>query len=152
VLTDPAAVLEWLPEWQAASPEGWRMLLVDDAHLWERGWEAGGPAREAVAALAATVDAAGPGLAVVVATDTDDARSRQHVAGMVQAARRGRRGMLLQPDLADGGLLGVTVPMHSVEPMIGIGRGLWCNRSAVAVVQTVAVQVTSVTSPEEDES
>src|SRR5262249_28886518 len=98
--------------------------------------------REALSGLAALVDEA-PSLrlAVVVATDTDDARTRQHLPSVVTAARRGRRGALLGPDFADGALMGVTVPMHTVEPMAGVGGGLLCLDASARVVQFVGVPV-----------
>jgi DNA segregation ATPase FtsK/SpoIIIE, S-DNA-T family len=148
VLTDPAAVVDWLPELRTAlaaeratDPTAWRLVLVDDAHLWERGWESGGATRDAVAGLAALIDAAPGlgGLGVVLATDTDDARSRQHVPGATAAARRGRRGVLLQPDFADGAVLSVSVPTHTVEPTTGPGRGIYCGNGSVQVVHVVSV-------------
>jgi DNA segregation ATPase FtsK/SpoIIIE, S-DNA-T family len=141
VVTDPAEVVEALAQLHAVREPGqWNLLLVDDAHVWERGWESGGAARDAVAALAASVDAAtGTGLAVVVATDVDEARSRQHVPGVVTAARRGRRGVLLQPEFADGSLLSVMVPSQTTEPLTGAGRGLYCANGTVAVVQVVGL-------------
>jgi S-DNA-T family DNA segregation ATPase FtsK/SpoIIIE len=79
------------------------------------------------------------GIAVVVATDVDDARSRQHVPGVVTAARRGRRGVLLQPDFADGSLFSAMVPSTSTEPLTGPGRGVLCLNGAVQVVQFVGL-------------
>lgn len=140
VLSDPAEVAAGLP---AAPPDGWRLVLVDDAHVWEREWEKGGVVRDAVAALAELAAAAGPRLALVVATDTDDARTRQHVGGAVQAVRRARTGVLLQPDLSDGSVLGVTVPTQTVEALAGPGRGLLCEGGSARVVQVVC----SSTSP-----
>jgi S-DNA-T family DNA segregation ATPase FtsK/SpoIIIE len=135
-LATPEDVLAWSP----AGGEGWRLLLVDDAHLWEREWEAGGVTREAVAVLASIVDnAAAHGLAVVVATDVDEARSRQHVPGVVSAARRGRRGVLLAPDFADGSLFSVMVPTAAVEPLGGPGRGVYCVDASMQVVQVVGL-------------
>ena len=124
VLDDPAAVTAWVHDRLARGPDGWRLLLVDDAHVWERAWEAGGPARDAITALASIVDrSAELGLAVVVATDLDEARSRQHVPGVVTAARRGRRGVLLQPDFADGSLFSAMVPSTTSEPLTGRAGG-----------------------------
>jgi S-DNA-T family DNA segregation ATPase FtsK/SpoIIIE len=140
-LTSPDEVLAWLPELRAGEDRaGWRLVLVDDAHLWEREWEAGGQAREAVAGLASCVDvAADLGLGIVVATDIDEARSRQHVPGVVSAARRGRRGVLLQPDFADGSLFSVMVPGQTTEPLSGVGRGIYCIDGSMQVVQVVGL-------------
>jgi S-DNA-T family DNA segregation ATPase FtsK/SpoIIIE len=140
VLSDPAAVSAWLSGLRPGGAEGWRLLLVDDAHLWERAWEAGGAAREAVTALASLVDSAlGQGVAVVVATDIDEARSRQHIPGVVTAARRGRQGVLLQPDFADGSLFSAMVPSTSSEPLTGPGRGVLCVNGGVQVLQCVGL-------------
>ncbi|SHH03483.1 DNA segregation ATPase FtsK/SpoIIIE, S-DNA-T family [Jatrophihabitans endophyticus] len=137
VLHDPADVLAW-----AATPPpavGWRLVLVDDAHVWERDWEKNGPAREVAVALADVVGAAAVAshTAAVVVTDTDDARTRQHVAGPTQVARRARVGVLLQPDLPDGSVLGASVPTQTVEPLTGPGRGLFCETGRVRVVQVI---------------
>jgi S-DNA-T family DNA segregation ATPase FtsK/SpoIIIE len=140
VLCDPATVSAWLSGFRASRAEGWRLLLIDDAHVWERAWETGGPARETVAALASLVDAAsGLAVAVVVATDIDEARSRQHIPGVVTAARRGRQGVLLQPDFADGSLFSAMVPSTSSEPLTGPGRGVLCVNGAVQVLQCVGL-------------
>ncbi len=137
VLDDPAAVRGWL-DGEPTDGDGWRLLLVDDAHLWERSWESDPAVRDAMGGLAALVDQAPVRrLAVVVAADADEARSRSHIPGVVQAARKARRGVLLVPDFADGSLFGVTIPSHTVEPLVGPGRGLWCSGATVRVVQAV---------------
>jgi S-DNA-T family DNA segregation ATPase FtsK/SpoIIIE len=139
VLGTPEEVLAWLPT-VGPSEQGWRLLLVDDAHLWEREWEAGGTHREALAGLATLVGAApGLGIGVVVATNIDEARSRQHVAGVVSAARKSRRGILLQPDFSDGSFFSVMVPSQTAEPLTGTGRGLYCVDASIQVVQVVGV-------------
>jgi S-DNA-T family DNA segregation ATPase FtsK/SpoIIIE len=141
VLTDPEKVVAYLPD-LARPPAGgagaWRLVLIDDAHLWEREWESGGAARDAVAGLGTLVGGSGAGLAVVVATDLDDARSRAHVPGAVTVAKRSRRGILLQPEFADGGVLSISVPSHVVEPITGAGRGLYCADGSVQVIQVVS--------------
>jgi S-DNA-T family DNA segregation ATPase FtsK/SpoIIIE len=141
VLTDPAEVNPSLTEMVAARrPGDWCLVLVDDAHVWERAWETGGAARDAITALVSLVDAAVEvGVAVVVATDVDEARSRQHVPGVVTAARRGRRGVLLQPDFADGSLFSVMVPAQTTEPLVGPGRGIYCANGTIQVVQVVGL-------------
>jgi S-DNA-T family DNA segregation ATPase FtsK/SpoIIIE len=150
VLSDPAEVVEWLPGVRepaapsapsapsAGSPE-WTLLLVDDAHLWERDGESGGAAQEVVNGLSSLVDAApGLGLAIVVATDSDDARNRAYGSGVVATVRRARRGVLFSPDFSDGGILSVSVPSNTVEPMAGPGRGILCADGVVQVVQVVS--------------
>ena len=75
----------------------------------------------------------------MVAMDSYEARSRQHVPGVVTAARRGRRGVLLQPDFADGSLFSAMVPSTTSEPLTGPGRGLLCVNGTVQVVQFVGL-------------
>lgn len=140
--SDPAAVqalLDGLLDGPVPPGDAWRVLLVDDAHEWERGWERGGDDRRLVESLARVVeDAATLRVAVVVAADSDEARARQHVAGPVAAARRARRAVLLSPELADGSLVGATVPMHTHEPATGVGRGLLVSAGSVRVVQVLS--------------
>lgn len=145
VASDPAAVgalLEGLLDGPVPADGGWRVLLVDDAHEWERGWERGGDDRRLVELLARVVESATAlRLAVVVAADSDEARARQHVAGPVAAARRARRAVLLSPELADGSLVGASVPMHTHEPSSGVGRGLLVSAGSVRVVQVLSPAV-----------
>lgn len=140
--TDPAtaaAVLEGLLAAPVRGGDAWSVLLVDDVHEWERGWERGGDDRRLVELLAQVVEE-GPArrVAVVLAADADEARARQHVAGAVAAARRARRAVLLAPEMADGSLVGATVPLHSHEPMAGVGRGLLVSAGSVRVVQVLS--------------
>ncbi|WP_046527858.1 FtsK/SpoIIIE domain-containing protein [Cellulomonas sp. FA1] len=143
-VADPAAAAALLEELladptPAAADDAWRVLLVDDVHEWERGWERGGDDRRLVELLARAVEE-GPArrVAVVVAADADEARARQHVAGAVAAARRARRAVLLAPEMADGSLVGATVPMHTHEPATGVGRGLLVSAGGVRVVQVLS--------------
>lgn len=146
VLDDPAAAAVWVDELLASTGvggpgrgEGWTLVLLDDCHEWERGWESGDARRTATERLAALVDGARERrVAVVVATDPDDARARQHVAGPVAAARRSRRAVLLAPEMADGGLVAASVPLHSHEPLTGPGRGLLVAAGAVRVVHVLS--------------
>ena len=144
-VSDPAAVvalLEGLLGGPVPSDGGWRILLVDDVHEWERGWERGGDDRRLVELLAQVVEGAATlRIAVVVAADSDEARARQHVAGPVAAARRARRAVLLSPELADGSLVGASVPMHTHEPSSGVGRGLLVSAGSVRVVQVLSPAV-----------
>ncbi|HLS74649.1 MAG TPA: FtsK/SpoIIIE domain-containing protein, partial [Actinomycetaceae bacterium] len=113
VLETPEAVSEWLTELPEDDDGAWRLVLVDDVHEWERAWEAAGAERTALEGLAEL--AARPGYAVVAATDPDEARSRQHIPGLVAAVRRARRAVLLGPEMGDGTLVSVQVPMTSHE-------------------------------------
>lgn len=141
-VSDPAAALELLETVLAApapADDAWRVLLVDDVHEWERGWERGGDDRRLVELLARVVEEApARRVAVVLAADADEARARQHVAGAVAAARRARRAVLLGPEMADGSLVGATVPMHTHEPTSGVGRGLLVAAGSVRVVQVLS--------------
>ena len=143
--SDPVAVvsvLEGLLSGPVPSEGGWRVLLVDDVHEWERGWERGGDDRRLVELLAQVVEGAVTRrIAVVVAADSDEARARQHVAGPVAAARRARRAVLLSPELADGSLVGASIPMHTHEPSSGVGRGLLVSAGSVRVVQVLSPAV-----------
>ncbi|RSM81980.1 cell division protein FtsX [Kibdelosporangium aridum] len=138
-LSTLAAVDEWLPEWQRTRGDGWSLLLLDDAHLWHRAAESDIETAPTWAALTELVTAS-PGLevAVVVASDPDEARNNQFSESPVQAARAARRGILLQPDYADTMLLGVNMPVHTVEPLTGTGRGLWCANGNTQVVHAVS--------------
>jgi DNA segregation ATPase FtsK/SpoIIIE, S-DNA-T family len=141
VVSDPAEVADAVADLRTSREAGeWGLLLVDDAHIWERAWESGGAAKEAVVALASLVDAAAEcRLAVVVSTDIDEARSRQFISGVVSAAKRGRRGVLLQPDFSDGAILSANVPTQTSEPLTGTGRGLYCASAQVQVIQAVGL-------------
>ncbi|SDP22984.1 DNA segregation ATPase FtsK/SpoIIIE, S-DNA-T family [Pedococcus dokdonensis] len=145
----------------APAADDWTLLLVDDAHEWERGAEAsgvgtgvgtglgtgvgtgvvtgpgrGGSFRDICDALAASITTAQEqGTAVVLTGDPDEARARQHLAGPVRAARQGRRTVLLSPDLADGALASVMIPGTTLEPTAGVGRGVLCVGGQVQVVQ-----------------
>ncbi len=105
--------------------------MIDDAHLWEKGWDNTGPARDAVAGLAALIEEQVPGLGIVVATDVDDERGRGYIDGVATAAKIKRRGVLLQPDLSDGSLFSTMLPSATVEPTTGIGRGIYCHHGAM---------------------
>ncbi|WP_235866488.1 FtsK/SpoIIIE domain-containing protein [Serinibacter arcticus] len=144
VLTTPAEVVAWLAGPGAQAPAGeraWRLVLVDDVHEWERAWEAAGEERRAVEALTAwSATLGGLRTALVVATDADDARTRQHIPGLVQAVRRGRRGVLLSPEMGDGALLGAQVPMSSHEVLTGPGRGLLVAGGRTHVIHTTTAE------------
>ncbi|QIM21645.1 FHA domain-containing protein [Phycicoccus sp. HDW14] len=130
------ALAAWLEERLDDPRTGgaWDLLVVDDAHRLDRDLEH----RPELAGLVALVErAAGHRVAVVVAADADDARTRSMGTGVVQVVRRSRRGLLLQPDGLDGTVMAVTVPTQSVEPLTGPGRGTWCADGAVTPVHAV---------------
>ncbi|MBN8880724.1 MAG: hypothetical protein J0H73_00220, partial [Salana multivorans] len=127
----------WAEALPATDGDDWHLVLVDDVHLWEREWERSGPERAAVEAL--TVALAGRrGLAVVAASDPDDARSRQHIPGLTQALRRARRVAVVAPEMSDGSLAATTIPMHTSEPLTGPGRALLVSGGSTHVVQLIA--------------
>ncbi len=111
---------------------GWSLLLIDDAHAWERHAD---PAT--LDNLVTLVEQAPTlGLGVAVAVDTDHAH---HDAGdLIRAAKRTRTGVLLQPSGDDDYLFGVTQPSYTIEPLTAPGRGLWCAAGNVRVVHVVS--------------
>ncbi|HLS49362.1 MAG TPA: FtsK/SpoIIIE domain-containing protein [Actinomycetaceae bacterium] len=142
VVTAPAAATELagtISEGGVAEGAAhWHLLLIDDVHEWERAWEANGEERQALEALSELVSHSSAGLAVVAATDPDEARSRQHIPGLISVVRRARRAILLGPEMADGTIVGAQVPMASHEPLTGQGRGLLVSGGIGRVVQVVS--------------
>lgn len=141
LVTTPDDVLAWAERLRDGTLPGshaqdWHLVLVDDVHEWERAWEKAGVERAAVEALLAVLEL--PGVGVVVTADADDARARQHVPGLVQALRRGRRTALLAPEMSDGSLASTTIPMHTAEPLTGAGRALVVVGGVTHVVQLVS--------------
>jgi len=135
---DLASVADALAAWSdraadATETRDWALLLLDDAHLLDTQHT---PARDAVSA--AIGDQARLRLAVVATADVGEARQRAALGGVVEAVKRSRRGVLLQPEWNDGDLFGVTVPTKTIEPLTGTGRGLWCANGAATGVQVVA--------------
>jgi len=143
VLTSLDEVAAWLPDWVAgigADTSGaWRLLLMDDLHLWEREWSAGRGTEVMDGLLALLSSPAAGNLAVVAAADSDDSRANMYSSYLLTPMRRSRRGVVLQPDFADGQLLNVDIPLHGVEPLVGPGRGLWCAAGNTMVVQVVSI-------------
>lgn len=135
-LTDLDAVTAWLEERLASPPCGadWALLLLDDAHLWDREHD-GTPAL--TRCLELLDRAARHRVALVVTADVDEARTRGMMPGVVQLVRRSRRGLLLQPDGLDGTVLAVAVPTQTTEPLSGPGRGMWCSDGATTLVHAV---------------
>jgi S-DNA-T family DNA segregation ATPase FtsK/SpoIIIE len=109
---------------------GWSLLLIDDAHLLER--DEAGTLYELVKYVGEAVAA---GWGVVVASDSDHARIE--AGELVSLARSNRRGVLLQAEAVDDGLLGAELPFATVEPLSGRGRGLWCWDGLARVVHVV---------------
>jgi S-DNA-T family DNA segregation ATPase FtsK/SpoIIIE len=143
VLTSLDDVASWLPDWAARvgadGPGAWRLLLIDDLHLWEREWSAGRNTEVMDGFLALLSSPAAANLALVAVADTDEARSNMFNSYLLTPLRKSRRGVLLQPDYADGQLLNADIPLQSVEPLVGTGRGLWCAAGNTMVVQVVSV-------------
>ncbi len=138
---DPVAASEQLRTWLDANPEGsgsWALVLVDGAEGWDTRAMADLGVSDAVASLVkACAERAGQ-VALVITADLGQARQRGGPEGLVSAGRRGRRGFLLQPEWNDGDLFGVTVPNRTIEPLTGVGRGLWCEHGSLRVAQLVA--------------
>lgn len=127
------ALAGWTDRAAADGDPAWALLLLDDAHLLDVPASA---ARDAV--VAAIADQARLRLGVVVTADVTEARQRAAAGGIVEAVKRARRGVLLQPEWADGDLFGTTVPTKTIEPLTGPGRGLWCTGGGALGVQLVS--------------
>jgi S-DNA-T family DNA segregation ATPase FtsK/SpoIIIE len=141
---DPVAADAALAAWETgagAPAEGsspWCLMLVDDAHLWEDQARIDAAGREARDRLLTRVQRLAGRVALVVAADTAYAKQRTLPEGLVDLARRARRGFLLQPEWADGDVAGVTVPTRTSEPLTGPGRGVWCDGGEVWPAQLLA--------------
>ena len=113
-------------------------MLVDGAEGWDTRGMADLGVSGAVASLAKACAERADQVALVVTADITQARQRGGPEGLVAAVRRGRRGFLLQPEWNDGDLFGITVPNRTIEPLTGVGRGLWCEHGSLRVAQLVA--------------
>ncbi|MDT0157722.1 FtsK/SpoIIIE domain-containing protein [Microbacterium sp. ARD32] len=137
MITDAAEAAAWAQDAATrVDGEGWMLVLVDDVHEWERAWDANGDERRALENLTALLSL--PDVAVVVAGDPDELRSRQHIPSLASAVKRSRRAMLIAPEMGDGSLVGAQVPMNSHEPMAGTGRGLLVAGGQIQVVQLIS--------------
>ena len=116
----------------------WALVLVDGAEGWDTRAMADLGVSGAVASLAKACAERADKVALVITADIAQARQRGGPDGLVAAARRGRRGFLLQPEWNDGDLFGITVPNRTIEPLTGVGRGLWCEHGSLRVAQLVA--------------
>lgn len=129
-----AAVEEWL-----AGPGGeegsWALVMVDDAHTWDAGVGVDEARRSARDQLLAVLGSQGHRIGLVVTADSAQAKARSGPEGLVETARRARRGFLIQPEWTDGDALGVAVPTKTTEPLTGPGRGLWCDAGTAWVAQ-----------------
>ncbi|NHA01490.1 hypothetical protein G5V59_21355 [Nocardioides sp. W3-2-3] len=132
------ALAAWSAGLGSAAEDAWALLLLDDAHRVD---VPGGEGRDTVAA--AIADHARLRLGVVVTADVAEARQRAAAGGVVETVKRSRRGILLQPEWADGDLFGITVPTKTIEPLTGPGRGLWCVAGGAVGVQVVSGPGTS---------
>jgi len=119
-----------LAEWR---PRSWSLVLIDDLHLWE------GVAASLIGEVVAS--AVRGEVAIVATVDITMAKTLIYQGGPVAMMARGRRGLLLAPDFADGALLGANVPNQTTEPLDLPGRGLWCTNGRVVVVQAVSQPV-----------
>ncbi len=139
---DYAATTEAVERWLAErsthpSPDGWALVMVDDAHLWDAGTGVDEARRAVRDRLLGVLGAHGQQIGLVVTADTAQAKARGGPEGLVETARRSRRGFLLTPEWADGDALGVSVPTKTTEPLTGPGRGVWCDGGTAWVAQIV---------------
>jgi S-DNA-T family DNA segregation ATPase FtsK/SpoIIIE len=119
------------------SADGWALVMVDDAHLWDAGVGVDDARRTARDRLLGDLGTHGHRIGLVVTADTAQAKARGGPEGLVETARRTRRGFLLMPEWADGDALGVSVPTKTTEPLTGPGRGVWCDGGTAWVAQVV---------------
>lgn len=149
---DPASAAEELGTWLATDPAGpggpepersgsWALVVVDGADLWDTGAADDESLRTARDQVVRMIADHGDRVAVVATADTSAARLRSVPEGLVALVRRSRRGFLIQPEWSDGEVFGVTVPTTTVEPLSGVGRGLWCE-GGVAIVAQLASTTT----------
>lgn len=136
------AVTAWLAAHPGATagsePEGsWALVMVDDAHVWDAGVGVDDARRAARDRLLGDLGAHAHRIALVVTADSAQAKARGGPEGLVETARRGRRGFLLTPEWNDGDVLGVSVPTKTTEPLTGPGRGLWCDGGTAWVAQLI---------------
>ncbi|WP_209020456.1 FtsK/SpoIIIE domain-containing protein [Nocardioides sp. 1609] len=136
------AVRAWLADPAAAagperSPAGWALVMVDDAHLWDGGVGVDEARRSARDRLLGDLGTHGRRIGVVVTADSAQAKARSGPEGLVETARRTRRGFLLSPEWTDGDALGVSVPTKTTEPLTGPGRGVWCDNGTAWVAQLI---------------
>ncbi|MEO9325567.1 FtsK/SpoIIIE domain-containing protein [Nocardioides sp. C4-1] len=131
------AVTRWLAE---SSETGWALVMVDNAHLWDAGVGVDEARRAARDRLLGDLGAHSQRIGLVVTADTAQAKARGGPEGLVETARRTRRGFLLTPEWADGDALGVSIPTKTTEPLTGPGRGVWCDGGTAWVAQLVHAQ------------
>jgi S-DNA-T family DNA segregation ATPase FtsK/SpoIIIE len=129
-----AAVDQWLAE---RSEDGWALVMVDNAHLWDAGAGVDEARRTARDRLLGVLGTHGHRIGLVATADTAQAKARGGPEGLVETARRNRRGFLLTPEWADGDALGASVPTKTTEPLTGPGRGVWCDNGTAWVAQIV---------------
>jgi S-DNA-T family DNA segregation ATPase FtsK/SpoIIIE len=129
-----AAVERWVAE---RSETGWALVMVDDAHLWDAGVGVDDARRTTRDRLLGVLGAHHQQIGLVVTADTAQAKARGGPEGLVETARRNRRGFLLTPEWADGDALGASVPTKTTEPLTGPGRGVWCDGGTAWVAQVV---------------
>lgn len=116
-------------------------VLIDDAHRWEERWNSDDSVRAVLTLLAELVAAVAAGdrddIALLAAAHTDQVRDATMQSGLLDALHRTRRGVLLSPQDNDGMLLGADVPAHPMEPLIGVGRGLYVEAGDGRLLQFV---------------
>lgn len=135
---DYAATLTAVERWLAErSADGWALVMVDDAHLWDAGVGVDDARRATRDRLLGLLGAHSQSIGLVVTADTAQAKARGGPEGLVETARRTRRGFLLTPEWADGDALGASVPTKTTEPLTGPGRGVWCDGGTAWVAQVV---------------
>jgi len=133
-----------LRRWLDETPEGsgsWALVVVDGADLWDARAVTDLGVKDTVAQLISSLHEHSARVSFVASADLTAARQRPGMGasadGLLAFAKGSRRGLLLQPEWNDGDAFGLTVPTRTVEPMSGVGRGLWCEAGEARVVQAL---------------
>lgn len=132
-----AAVEAWLAGPATEGSSAWALVMVDDAHVWDAGVGVDEARRTARDRLLGVLGTHVRRIALVVTADSAQAKARSGPEGLVETARRSRRGFLLQPEWTDGDALGASVPTKTTEPLTGPGRGVWCDGGTAWVAQLI---------------
>ncbi len=144
ILPTADAVAAWVAQ-VSATPEreegSWLLVLADDVDKWDGECGVDEARRTARDRLLGDLGAHHHRIALVATADTAQAKARGGSPGLVETARRARRGFMLQPEWADGDALGVSIPSKTPEPLSGIGRGVWCEAGTARVAQLVGPPV-----------
>ena len=132
-----AAVDALVGSLERAAEPGWTMVCIDDLQEWDDVAAGRDGVEEFVTRTSALLERRKElGVSVVVAVDTDHARS-SYSDTLSAAVRRDRIGLLLRPDDVDGALLGTDLP-SSYEGRPTPARGFLCRHGVARLTQAVS--------------